>query len=79
MPKKLTEAETKDKWNFYFPKLTKLQMQRKLLDMGKQGKQSALLRGLVTMFINGEIPEERISELIDQETYVTTNGKISVL
>ena len=32
MPKKLTEAETKDKWNFYIDKLLKAKFCKVLLD-----------------------------------------------
>lgn len=79
MPKKLTEAEVKEKWNFYFPKLLKLEMHKKLLDMELQGKQSALLRSLVRMFVDGDIPEDKIRLLIDEETYINVTGKSSVL
>lgn len=79
MPKKLTEAESKDKWNFYFPKLLKLEMHRKLLDLSLQNRQSALLRALVRMFVNGELPDNRVKELVEAETYVTANNKTSVL
>lgn len=79
MPRKVTEAESKDKWNFYFPKLLKLKMHHKLLDLGLQGKQSALLRGLVRMFVDGQIEEATICNLIKEETYITPAGKQSKL
>lgn len=79
MPKKLTEANTKDKWNFYFPKKLKLEMHLKLLNLGLQNRQSALLRALVVMFVKNEIPEERIKALIAEETYITATDKISTL
>ena len=79
MPKKLTEANSKDKWNFYFPKLLKVQMHHKLLNLGLQNSQSALLRALVVMFVEGEIPEDRIKALIAEETYITATDKISTL
>jgi len=79
MPKKLTEADTKDKWNFYFPRLLKLQMHHELLNLGLQNRQSALLRALVRMFVKGEIPYDRIKELVIEETYITATDKISTL
>lgn len=79
MPKKVTEANSKDKWNFYFPKLLKLEMHRKLLGLELQGKQSALLRALVRMFVDGDIDETKLAALIHEETYITPNGKVSTL
>jgi hypothetical protein len=79
MPKKVTEANSKEKWNFYFPKLLKLRMHHKLLDLGLQNRQSALLRALVRMFVNGDIPEDTIKSLIEEETYITSTDKVSTL
>ena len=79
MPRKVADVDSKDKWNFYFPLMLKLEMQKKLLDLQLPGKQSALLRALVTMFVNDELPEDRVKELIAQETYVTPTGKVSKL
>jgi len=79
MSKKLTEAESKDKWNFYFPKLLKLKMHHKLLNLGLQNRQSALLRAMVRMFVNGELSDERIKELVEEETYITSTDKTSKL
>lgn len=79
MPKKVTPADAKEKWNFYFPQLLKLEMHRKLLDMGKQGKQSALLRSLVRMFVDGDIPVDKLAKLIDEETYIKQSGEPSTL
>lgn len=79
MPKKVTAANAKEKWNFYFPQLLKLEMHRKLLDLKLQGKQSALLRSLVRMFVNGDIDEDKLLPIIEEETYITSTGKASVL
>lgn len=79
MPRKVSAADAKDKWNFYFPKLLKLEMHRKLLDLGQQGKQSALLRALVRMFVEGHIDEIKLLERIDEEVYITQSGKQSIL
>jgi len=79
MPKKLTEADSKDKWNFYFPKLLKLQMHHKLLNLGLQNRQSALLRALVRMFVDGDIPEAKLLVLVEEETYITTTDVTSKL
>lgn len=79
MPRIIKPADVKDKWNFYFPRLLKLEMSKKLLDLELQNKQSALLRTLVQMFVNGEIDVERVKELIEDEVYVTPNGKQSTL
>lgn len=79
MPKKVTAANAKEKWNFYFPQLLKLEMHRKLLDLKLQGKQSALLRSLVRMFVNGDIDENKLLLIIEEETYITSTGKASVL
>ena len=79
MPRKVSTADAKDKWNFYFPKLLKLEMHRKLLNLGQQGKQSALLRTLVRMFVEGHIDETKLLEMIDEEVYTTQSGKQSIL
>lgn len=79
MPKIIKPADVKDKWNFYFPQLLKLEMHHKLLQLKLQGKQSALLRALVTMFVDGDIDESKLLPLIEKETYITPNGKTSVL
>lgn len=79
MPKKVEPSDSKSKWNFYFPIGLKLEMQRKLINLQLQGKQSALLRALVTMFVNNELPDDRVKELIEQETYITSTGKVSKL
>ena len=79
MPKIVSEADSKDKWNFYFPKLLKLEMHHKLLRLGLQGKQSALLRTLVRMFVNDEIDETKVLDMINEEVYITASGKQSVL
>jgi len=79
MPKKLTEANEKDKWNFYFPKLLKLQMHHKLLNLGLQNRQSALLRALVRMFVAGEVSDDRVKALVEEETYITATDKVSTL
>lgn len=54
-------------------------MHHKLLNMDLQGKQSALLRALIVMFVNGEIDEARVKTLIEEETYITSTGKQSSL
>lgn len=79
MPRKISAADAKDKWNFYFPKLLKLEMHKKLLNLGVQGKQSALLRSLVRLFVDGELDDTKIIKLIAEETYITPNGKPSKL
>lgn len=79
MPKKVTEANSKDKWNFYFPRLLKLEMCHKLLDMDLQNKQSALLRALVRLFVEGAIDETRLRVLIEEETYITPTNRTSKL
>ena len=55
MPKKLTEAETKDKWNFYISKILKAKYCKTLIDNNLVGKQSATLRALISAFIDGKI------------------------
>ncbi len=79
MAKQITPATESQKWNFYFPKLLKVEMHKKLLDMGCQNRQSALLRVLVRMFVEGDIDEKKILEHIDNEVYVTGTGKESKL
>lgn len=79
MPRKVSKADAKDKWNFYFPNLLKLEMCYKLLDMNLQNKQSALLRALVRMFVDGVVDEKQLRTLIDEETYISPTGKQSKL
>lgn len=79
MPKIVNETDAKEKWNFYFPNMLKLEMCHKLLDLNLQGKQSALLRALVRLFVEGKIDEKLLKQMIEEETYITTTGKISKL
>lgn len=80
MPKIVTPEDAKDKWNFYMPRGLKLEMHQKLLKLGQQRKQSALLRALIRLFVNGEIDEDKLLLLIEDETYIKpSTGEISVL
>lgn len=79
MPKLVTPENAKEKWNFYFPLGLKLRMHQKLLKIGKQRKQSALLRALIRMFIDGDVDEIKLSALIEEETYIKQDGSNSVL
>ena len=79
MPKKLTEAETKDKWNFYIDKLLKARYYKLLLDNGLAGKQSATLRALMTALVEGKIDINMLLPYIEEQTYITPNNKISKL
>lgn len=79
MPKIVTPENAKDKWNFYMPLGLKLEMHQKLLSLGQQRKQSALLRALIRMFIAGELDETKLLNLIEEETYIKQDGTSSVL
>jgi len=79
MPRKVTPENAKDKWNFYMPLGLKLEMHQKLLQLGQQRKQSALLRALIRMFVNGELNESKLLALIEEETYIKLDGSSSVL
>jgi|LGVE01.1.fsa_nt_gb hypothetical protein len=81
MPRKVTAASAKEKWNFYFPKLLKAQMHLKLLEVDKRGQQSALLRALITLFVEGKLDNQlpHLKKLIDDETYITEHNKQSKL
>jgi len=79
MPKLVTPENAKEKWNFYFPLGLKLKMHQKLLKIGQQRKQSALLRALIRMFINNDIDDDKLIELIEEETYIKQDGSTSVL
>jgi hypothetical protein len=79
MPKIVTPENAKDKWNFYFPQGLKLDMHLKLLKLGQQRKQSALIRALIRMFVNGDIDENKVISLIDEETYIKQDGTTSIL
>ena len=79
MPKLVTPENAKDKWNFYMPRLLKLEMHQKLLKLGHQRSQSALLRALIRMFIDGDVDEAKLSTLIDEETYIKQDGSPSIL
>lgn len=79
MPKLVTPENAKDKWNFYMPKGLKIEMHQKLLQLGQQRKQSALIRALIRMFTNGDINEEKLLALMDEETYIKQDGTSSVL
>ena len=79
MPKIVTPEDAKDKWNFYFPVGLKLEMHQKLLKLGQQRKQSALLRALIRMFVKGDIDEDKLLAIIDEELYVKQDGTNSSL
>ena len=79
MPKIVTPENAKDKWNFYMPIGLKIEMHQKLLKLGQQRKQSALIRALIRMFINGELDEKKLLSLIDEETYIKLDGTTSIL
>jgi hypothetical protein len=79
MPIKVSAENAKDKWNFYMPKGLKLEMHRKLLLLGQQRKQSALLRALIRMFVKGDIDETKLLVLIEEETYIKQDGSTSIL
>jgi hypothetical protein len=83
MPKIVTPENAKEKWNFYMPLGLKLQMHRKLLGLGQQRKQSALIRALIRMFVDDELDTEQtqhLLELIEEETYIKpSTGETSVL
>ena len=79
MPKIVTPENAKDKWNFYMPIGLKLQMHQKLLKLGQQRKQSALIRALIRMFISGDLDEKKLIALIDDETYIKLDGTPSIL
>lgn len=79
MPRIVSAENAKDKWNFYMPIGLKLEMHQKLLKLGQQRKQSALLRALIRMFIDGEIDETKLLKLIEEETYIKQDGTSSVL
>ena len=78
MPKKLTEAETKDKWNFYIDRLLKAKYCKVLLDNGLSNKQSATLRALMTALVEGKIDINMLKPYIEEQTYITPNNKISM-
>lgn len=79
MPKKLTEAETKDKWNFYIDKLLKAKYCKVLADNNLYGKQSATLRALMTALVEGKIDINMLMPYIDAQTFITPNNKVSKL
>lgn len=79
MPKKLTEAETKDKWNFYVDRLLKAQYCLVLKDNGLVNKQSATLRAMMAALVHGDISFEMLEPYIEEQTYITPNDKISKL
>ncbi len=79
MPKIVAPENAKEKWNFYMPLGLKLEMHQKLLKLGQQRKQSALLRALIRLFVNGDVNEAKLIELIEEETYIKQDGSPSIL
>jgi len=80
MPKIVAPENAKEKWNFYMPLGLKLEMHQRLLKLGLQRKQSALIRGLLRMFVDGDIDESILYPLIEEEIYIKpSTGEISVL
>ena len=79
MPKKLTEAETKDKWNFYIDKLLKAKYCKVLTENNLIGKQSATLRALMSALVDGKIDINMLKPYIEEQTFITPNNKVSKL
>lgn len=79
MPKKLTEAETKDKWNFYIDKLLKAKYCKVLIENNLIGKQSATLRALMSALVDGKIDINMLRPYIEEQTFITPNNKVSKL
>ena len=79
MPKKLTEAETKDKWNFYIDKLLKAKYCKVLIENKLIGKQSATLRALMSALVDGKIDINMLRPYIEEQTFITPNNKVSKL
>lgn len=79
MPKKLTEAETKDKWNFYIDKLLKAKYCKVLTENNLIGKQSATLRALMSALVDGKIDINMLRPYIEEQTFITPNNKVSKL
>lgn len=79
MPKKLTEAETKDKWNFYIDKLLKARYCKVLIENNLDGKQSATLRALMSALVDGKIDINMLRPYIEQQTLITPRNKVSKL
>ena len=79
MPKKLTEAETKDKWNFYIDKLLKAKYCKVLIENKLIGKQSATLRALMSALVDGKIDSNMLRPYIEEQTFITPNNKVSKL
>lgn len=78
MPKQLTLAETKEKWNFYVPKLLKAEYYKACLEH-EFANQSAVLRALMLAFCENKIDSNILKPYIDEVTYITPNNKISKL
>ena len=79
MPKKLTPADTKDKWNFYIDRLLKAKYCLFLTEHNLVNKQSATLRALMNALVDGKISVEMLKPYIDEQTFITPNNKISKL
>lgn len=79
MPKKLTEAETKDKWNFYIDRLLKAKYCKVLTENNLIGKQSATLRALMSALVDGKIDINMLRPYIEEQTFITPNNKVSKL
>lgn len=79
MPKKLTEAETKDKWNFYIDKLLKAKYCKVLIENNLDDKQSATLRALMSALIDGKIDINMLRPYIEEQTFITPRNKVSKL
>ena len=79
MPKKLTEAQTKDKWNFYIDRLLKAQYCLVLKDNGLENAQAATLRAMMAALVHGDISFEMLKPYIEEQIYITPNNKISKL
>lgn len=79
MPKKLTDDNIKDKWNFYVDRLLKAKFCKKLLECGLMQKQSATLRAMMVALVDDKIDINMLIPIINDQTYITPKDKLSKL
>lgn len=79
MPRKPSDLEQMNKWNFYLPELLKAEFIKALVSNGHIRAQSAALRALMELYSTDKEIQEKLKPLIDKHLIYKQNGDLSRL
>lgn len=79
MPRKPSDLEKMDKWNFYLPELLKVEYIKALVENGHMRAQSAGLRALMELYTTDKELQEKVKPLIEKHLIYKQNGDPSLL